>query len=420
MSTTTTNINPQSPVADARGSFLPLLAAGAIAGWQLYSLHRQWRQHLAPIDAYTTTGDALFLETHVTREHCSKRGGHVWKGVLRHDASMRGMQTDGMSFGSFLWAWAVIGRQYTATIARNVVAHALNKYHAPAITPSSLYGLVMNTSLATGLDDAGDVVFFDLKMPRCRRWGLLSEPHGDGADEHYVTLESFRVHLDHEAETVSHVSADGVVIDDPAEMAAALHLVTATHVHPHIHWWANGVKDAERVWPAAAVSATMTQYLNYLSVRGSVDIMGLPADQISSAIAHSLTNSGLPVHSRQTKPYTSRSTFHRLIAASRTALVAHLGYDQMLLIESILAATVMHSADHYYLAVYGGAPDACPKLGVDALFVQLAVTQPVPLRGGLLCRERRDDDPICALLHSACRSVDPVFADTALYVGIAA
>ena len=88
-------------------------------------------------------------------------------------------------------------------------------------------------------------------------------------------------------------------------------------------------------------------------------------------------------------------------------------------VESILAATIYHSADHYYCDTFMGYITPSEFLQSDMTYLKTLLIPPNTYKSRkLLCRQHLYD-PICKVLYDSAREFDPVFAETALFLGIA-
>jgi hypothetical protein len=88
-------------------------------------------------------------------------------------------------------------------------------------------------------------------------------------------------------------------------------------------------------------------------------------------------------------------------------------------IEAILAASVFHSADHWYADEFLPYNSRSEVLQYDFTLSRTTVMAPNKYRTRkLLCREHTDD-VICKTLYEAALSVDPRFADEGLFLSVA-
>jgi hypothetical protein len=205
-------------------------------------------------------------------------------------------------------------------------------------------------------------------------------------------------------------------------------MAIALKTHVNVHYFANDVSALTNVWPLASISSALTQALNRAAVFVAPFFMAnrvYEVDHHAEAVGSNMIVEGLPFHSHLGQ-WTRNTSMHKILAKARQLLMkvpamkdAVNSRDRHLFVETILAATILHAADHYYIDKYLGYQSRCEFLQVDMTLLRTALTPPNRYRTRrFLCREY-PDDAICQALHLAAHEVDPEFADTALFVGIA-
>jgi hypothetical protein len=94
-------------------------------------------------------------------------------------------------------------------------------------------------------------------------------------------------------------------------------------------------------------------------------------------------------------------------------------------LDVILASTVMHAADHYYLSTHFPlfGHGYCDALLSDVSGLTQHLSQPIDFRlwTRFVYRLRLAEwrDPVSRAIYESCRAVDPTFADSVLMIGCA-
>ena len=191
--------------------------------------------------------------------------------------------------------------------------------------------------------------------------------------------------------------------------------------------FANGVADliprengtGNFVWNLANRSNNITQALNVAAIFSAPIAVGMTKSNLSTMLCHNLVAEGLPHHATSLpKVVRNQSLTHQMTSLARRALIKRIGVPPAHA-EAILAATIMHSADHYYCDFYMGHDCRSTFLTGDFTRFRETVISPNKYRTSkLLCRQHLED-PICKILYECCRSIDPVFAKDALFMAVA-
>lgn len=149
----------------------------------------------------------------------------------------------------------------------------------------------------------------------------------------------------------------------------------------------------------------------------------------AEVLAHNVAgDEGLPLHARladSSSPWSAafaESPMHRMTHNSRVALSQYFTTSVRLpphvarkLAECVVAATIMHSADHYYIDKFTPFDSVSTELNFDFTLFRLTLVPPnVFPFASMLCRQNLDD-PVCKILFESCVSVDPTFANNRLF-----
>ncbi|HEX4945165.1 MAG TPA: hypothetical protein VFZ34_00705, partial [Blastocatellia bacterium] len=329
------------------------------------------------------------------------------------DALLRGYNTVGMRLAAFVWKELTVGMLYPATALKRIL---LNRWGfqvgTRTVNRHEMYLGVQNTAFGTFVSpDSGNIVIRNLELPYAQNAMMHFEKfeihlNHDTQELLGVTLE----YLPPSRQTTiidRYGFADGAntpvlpPVDESRLSAAAkqaraelmaqeqLHqcgllciTVLALYSHSAIHWWANGVALInQKIWPAAEESVNITQWMNTQAVFFSWLFIGTSQDVTATILARNSAN-GLPLHQDKPAFYTMavRSNLHRMAAIVRRKLLVLLEQQSFLRdsleilpqerdtevqavpepletitakeIDCLVAATVMHAADHYYGAQY--------------------------------------------------------------------
>lgn len=329
------------------------------------------------------------------------------------DALISGYSTVGMSLPAFVWKELTVGMLYPATALKRIL---LNRWGfqvgTRTVNRHEMYLGVQNTAFGTFVaPDSGNIVIRNLELPYAQNATMHFEKfeihlNHDTQELLGVTLEYYPP--SRQTTIIDRYGfADGENTPvlppvDEARMTAAakqaraelieqeqLHqcgllclTVLALYSHSAIHWWANGVALInQKIWPAAEESVNITQWMNTQAVFFSWLFFGTSQDVIATILARNSAN-GLPLHQDKPAFYTMavRSNMHRMAAIVRRKLLVLLEQQSFIRdaleilpqerdtevqampvpletitakeVDCLVAATVMHAADHYYGAKY--------------------------------------------------------------------
>lgn len=346
------------------------------------------------------------------RPHKQRQKTSVWEPLITVDhIKKRGLATVGstlMQSVTDIFTWAF---EYKAQIVYRVLKFDLGFRRSHRAEHN--YMALTNSSAACYLDyNTGNIVTFDT---------LFFHEHKSKRYWHKITFE-----LDHERATCTRAivqeSKDSrkIILDDPVEVGILALMFVSTKSHVHIHLFGNGVAELLRIWPLAETSSSMVQALNFSAVFSWTDsLLDCSNEVLADIIGNNITSEGLPQHNKIPTHVLAKSLTHRMTQKARRALLKeeslNLSPHQ---VESILAATIMHSADHYYVDKFVGDCGRSGLLKTDFTLFRAAVIAPNHyFTAKLLCRQH-PNDTICKSLYEAAKEVDVVFADKALFLSI--
>ena len=163
----------------------------------------------------------------------------------------------------------------------------------------------------------------------------------------------------------------------------------------------------------------INQFMNTLAIFGASYYYDTPSPVFYQCIVDNVSVEGLPVHNALPARVLNHSIAYQMTTKARKLLFDLFGKEQAYVVEAILAATIIHSTDHYYYDKF------CCFVGkstvLDADFESPRVNVYSPNRfhyGRFLCRERLDDR-VCRLLYTCASEFDCSFADNALFWAVA-
>jgi hypothetical protein len=140
-------------------------------------------------------------------------------------------------------------------------------------------------------------------------------------------------------------------------------------------------------------------------------------ENIAELLSYNAIKEGLPFHNH-VAAIGKNSLFRRMSSKARVRLFKEIPHIAPAKVEALLAATIMHSADHYYLDQHLGFDARTEFLESDFTLIRATILGPnTYFSRKLLCREQLTD-PICKILYEAAKSVDPVFANDGLFISV--
>jgi hypothetical protein len=311
-----------------------------------------------------------------------------------------------MSFGSYLWTALTIGVEYRLNVAWRFASFFLGfgRFGNLKNDAGQLYQLVMNTSLACYINKAGHAEFHDFGLPY--RGGMR-------------TFARIALELDHSRARVVRMAVQEekdqapITTQDADEIAAICVQLATIGTHIHVHWWANGVADLLPDWPLAQESSDITQWMNHQATESAPPLIGITQATLLDIFNQNI-QLGFPIHAHVSE-LASRSTFHAMASKARSRLGALLPDLPRLKLEALLAGTLIHSADHFYLDRFLGSRAYSKILDHEATVTRLSLVGINAYHTRrILCRQRLDD-PICRVLYETALEHDPDFANEGLF-----
>ncbi len=419
-----------------------LLTVGILVSLQLCLQYVSWRRTFSPTPEYfaceevadqisgngSTTTAPHTVVSYGQRNVVMSREGPSHRRVWAHpmeieNSATRGMSTVGMPFLSYLWATYVFGFEFTVNILGRCILYDLGLCRTGKDTvncPKRTYQVLVNTAMAAYIDSTtGNCVIDNLSIP--------------ADNDRAIFLPQVTFHLQHTSpgtvtmvtvrRTVSNQGQQPEVIEvwseDPDDIATLAVYCLAEKVHgPATHMWANGVKEIEKIWPLATEANDLAQWFNYAGMRAANFAVPTSVTAYSATLASNFQD-GFPMHNHLPKHILEQSKMHKMAVACRNALQQMWGPAvPRWILNAVLATTVYHSADHYYLDHFTANNGQCGLLGMDITIQFLCLIGPNRFFvTKTLCRERLED-PVCRALYEACLPIDPDFANHGLTFSI--
>ncbi len=354
-------------------------------------------------------------------------GAKIWKQRLSLSvATRRGLGTVGLSFLGYLMVRYVLGLQYELSVLVCCVLYDLG-LGRPGIDrknlPVCLFQTIVNTSLATYFDsNSGNCILHNVCLPVDK--------------DRIFFLPQVTFHLCHAGplSKVTHATVTKsstkpgsvpqvteVISEDPDDITGLVVLCWGYKSHAAAtHMWANGVKEIEKVWPAARKAHDLVQWFNYADTHLSHFAQPTSAGPVCAALISGIQD-GFPMHNHVPQQILVQSKMHKMALSCRATLWEMWGQAvPKWVVNSVLCTTFCHSADHYYLNLHTAYNSQCGLLGVDMTLLRVTLLSPKKyFLARTLCRERLED-PVCRALYEACLPIDPEFANHGLTFSICA
>ena len=292
---------------------------------------------------------------------------------------------------------------------------SLSEMRASSQTSERNYLAIVNTSLACYItNDNGHFEMYDTYLP-CKD----KKDHPGFCCYHKITIE-----LDHGKKTcvcarIQQFESDKheIVVVDTKEISTIALTCTAFKSHIAVHYFANGVAETENIWPLARRSTQTIQALNYGGVFSVGPVVEHPTEIHGEILARNAIGEGLPLHHHLGRLLGETSYTHRMAKNVRHRLIK-MGLPPVH-VESIVAATVLHSADHHYLYRFLAKDCRSSFLKKDFTLVHNTVVRPIKYRSTHMLCKQYPNDPVCCAIYEECKAVDEDFADSSLCMTIA-
>jgi hypothetical protein len=367
----------------------------------------------------------------------------------------RAFSHTGASLRAFLWFEATIVYEYFIVNAvRNVLLFCGRPLYPVQASRRELYLGVMNTSLACFIvSDAEDAHCGNMVMH------AVHLPHGTRG---LIVIDRLVAVLNHATQELEMVTLEfngaerGAVIysetwgareaskntaqefDLDVQLHQAGLIVTsavAFSAHTHVHWWANGTAHVDgKLWAPQRESTELTNCFNVQAIYSSHKFIDVPMD-IAGQILIANNSQGLPMHGHAGREdvlvaMRTQSKVHQMQVACRSRVAAHLTKvceaselpGQLNALNALLAATVLHAADHYYSAkhfpLYGSGSIVAIKHDISGVLRHIYTPVHYVTRR-LRVKDWQYRDEICHIIYQECLRIDAHFADTALTIGCA-
>lgn len=363
----------------------------------------------------------------------------------------RAFNYDGLTFRDFVFAELTIGWELPVKASMHAIAHyaGSKRWNTPAAYDAdlrkTLYRGVINTGLAVFVVDNvsnplhGHVVLEKVMLPFAQQSTRIFDRIVVFLD--HVSWEVVKMTMEwtafsggHECETWG--SRDErenarpdlklTVEESLFEVGKVCLAVIALHTHSSTHMWANGTHGvAPEQWALQPQSHNVTQWMNSQAVYGSWRFVGCPEVMMGQILAHN-NALGLPLHSHGelTRLIGERSEFHQMAVNARWRLAEHFEANAgaraaMPELDALLAATLFHSAEHYYGGALFPKEANCVPLRTDLSGLVLFLVSPLSYHTQALLVSQNLHDPVCQILYDAARKVNTDFAENALSIGCA-
>jgi hypothetical protein len=298
------------------------------------------------------------------------------------------------------------------------------KYRPTKGTKKNNYLCIINTSLGSYWDkETNNFVYNDIIIVSNRSQGRMRFRRIDIVCDH-EKMEVLRMELIIAANHVTGADEVRVLVTCPDELSTILLQIGALKTHGQLHWWGNGVGSlTKKQWPLKDYSNTWVQFLNYLATFQSLYFYHGNFKNDTTLLAHDVAG-GVPfAHMDMPKSIWKNSVMHVMVTECRSALQTYFDTNKIAItsgeMNSLLAATVWHSADHYYIDKYTAVNGISKLLQNDFRAMRVGIT------GGydwwftkFKCRQF-PNDPVCRIIYTTCLKHDRDFANNGLTMGIA-
>ena len=399
--------------------FASMCLANLATYLSLNALH--WLKSVRPLpgrthaDARRRGGDAFLLgEAFTSTKGPCGRTFLTPKAPYASEATVaaRGLTTTGMDFWPYLWDLLTYAVEYKVKMIRRILSYDLGpSTPGPALSHENIYMAIVNTSLACWMLN-GKLVFHDLVLPfhstdlklwaeirlqvnlEAKTVGVLTmEPYNDGA-----------------------ATVDVITTGNLAEISAVLTMISTWCCHPAVHFRTNAVEEVTREeWPLSTTCHNSTQGFNNGAVFSTSEANGhTTSPQWTAVMASHNIRLGFPEHGAHLKELTKirHSKTHAMVGTCRKALKELRPALKWSKREAIILATVMHAADHHYIAHYMPTCANSEILNSSTQMVLTILTRPVSYSSRrLMLKDHIATDDICKVLYEACAAVDVSFAE---------
>ena len=176
-------------------------------------------------------------------------------------------------------------------------------------------------------------------------------------------------------------------------------------------------EDPNLHWKLAKESNDVTQWINFCAVHASTLYIRNEMSEGAFTITHSL-NKGMPLHFGEKNKETPH--FMKMVAKKSIIHKMHMEITSKVrqirpewpigTVHSLTAATLFHSADHFYTDKYCGHLTKSKTLTYDSTFLRAGLIGPTVYRTRKIRCVERLDDPICKIVFDAAMRYDPEFA----------
>ena len=361
-----------------------------------------------------------FLRHHVlVRPHHQLSDTKVWQPDIAFDqAKNRGFSTVGTMFFTAMadiFTWAL---EYKLQGLQRVLMYDLGigRFSKQKHSPENTYQAIINCSSACYIKkESGNLEMYDTILPQQQ------------TTDNSCSYQKITLALDHEnmrctcarirKNKSDHLEEEVMVLKDPNEVGNLAFMMIASKSHVHTHWFANGVEETSEYWSLAKQSSKMTQSMNLAAIFSSPMAVGVSRENLTKVLWNNVVVEGLPLHHHMPSIVQRNSRTHLMTTKARQGLrILNIPPPYA---ETIIAATLMHSADHYYCDLFFGYDGKSKFMKSDFTIFRLTLTPPNSYATtDVLCRQHLND-PVISVIYKSAYEVDPIFAEEALFITVA-
>ena len=278
---------------------------------------------------------------------------------------------------------------------------------------------IVNTSLGLYWNEAvGAFVYSDILLLANYNRGQFRyskiEVYADHAD-----AEITRVILYTAPDKMRTLKTEEIIVTDPCEIAIVVLQIGALGTHPQIHWWANGVAEVEQ-WKLRDVSSRWVNFLNLMSTFQSLFFYHAPFHNDVEILGQNI-QIGVPYCADVPPEIQEWSTLYPMAAEARFRLRDHFEQERHPLkeqeLQCLMAATMLHAADHHYMDKYVARNGLSKVLKSDFRAMRVGIVAGYRWIGTKFLCKQYLDDPVCRILYEVALKHDPEFAEGILSIG---
>ena len=360
--------------------------------------------------------------------------GKVWMPLITREMAMagRGIGVRGLTTLQHWYMFTLVTSQLVLFSTWRILQYIFNfgRYkRSTSWDPKDTYLCFVNTSMCSwyvkdegGDETKGSFTFYNLDM-FWRQTQILRAAKTQFLADH-TTREITKCIIITAADPSQGTESRTIVTTDALEISQMAIHVGATGTHAQVHWWANGVNEIKQ-WPLAHKSSLWTQLFNWNALNQSFFFLHGEYNNDNELLIHNMQQ-GMPLHADIPKIITEweGSKLHSMTRKARPLLKEYFnGINKPVSsteMNTLLCATMFHSADHYYLDKYSAVAGLNPILKSDNTTMRLSIV------GGynylfpkFKVSQFKDTDPACMIMYKCALEYEPELAKGLLTIGIA-